>query len=162
MSSGVKALIAVVVLAVVGVGAFLLLSGDDDGDPAQAVRDFFAAAQDRDCERMISLVSEASWSQDGEITREEALDECAGEIQDEEFFPTDAAITGAEVARQEGDTAQVEVTVRSASEGGSTDLIPVVKEDGRWVVDFASQEVGGSSQEPPDAGEADADPPDGG
>jgi hypothetical protein len=157
MSGGVKALIAVVVVAVVGVGAFLLLSGDDDGgDPAQAVREFFTAAQDRDCERMIALVSEASWSQDGTVTRDEALAECAGEIQDEEFFPADAAVTGAEVASQDGDTAQVEVTIESASEGGSTDLIPVVKEDGRWVVDFASQEIDGSSPpEPPDAGPAD-------
>jgi hypothetical protein len=157
MSGGVKALIAVVVLVVVAAGAFFLLSGDDDGggDPEQALRAFFDAAQSRDCEGMISLVSEASWSQNGTVTREEALSECASEVQDDEFFPAGTTITSTEVTSQEGDTAQIEVTTSSEVLGEQTETIPMVREDGKWLVDFATQEIGGSG--PPDSTDADAD-----
>jgi hypothetical protein len=137
-------------------GAFLLLRGDDDGgDPEQAVREFFDAAQAGDCERMISLVSEASWSQDGSVTRDAALAECADQIQDEEFFPDGTAITATEVTREDGDRADIAVTTESESLGTQTETIPMVKEDGRWVVDFASQGTGGpTGPESPDAGPA--------
>jgi hypothetical protein len=142
MSTGVKALIALVVLAVVGVGAFVLLGGDDDGggrNPEQAVRDFLAAAQDRNCEGMLSLVSEASWSQNGELTRDEALERCATEVQAADFVPAGARIAAVEVTSQRGDTAEVEVTSTSDEQGEVTETIPLVKQDGRWLVDFATQ-----------------------
>jgi hypothetical protein len=150
MSGALKALIAVVVLVIVAAGAVFLLAGDDDssGDPEQALRSFFDAAQSRDCDAMISLVSEASWSQNGTVTREQALDECSSEIQDEEFFPAGTTITSTEVTSQEGDTAQIEVVTESEVLGEQTETIPMVKEDGKWLVDFANQQIGGSS--PPD------------
>jgi hypothetical protein len=145
MSSGVKALIAVVVLAVVAGGAFLLLGGDDDsgGDPAQAVSDFFAAAEARDCPRMLDLVTEASWSQNGSVSRQEALDTCAAEIGQDDFFPAEASIGDVHVTDQSGDTASVEVTTTIGQEDPVTETLTVRQEGGKWVVDFA--EVNDSS-----------------
>jgi hypothetical protein len=142
-SGVVKAIVAVVVLAIVAGGAFLLLGGDDDGDaadPAQAVRDYFAAALDRDCERLMGLVSEASWSDGGTVDREGALAQCASEVQEEDFIPAGLRVDAVEVTDRGDDTAEVRLTSTSDAQGEQTETIALVREDGRWVVDFAAAE----------------------
>jgi hypothetical protein len=139
MSNGVKAVVAVAVLAVVGIGAFLLLRGDSGGGgadtPEQTVRSFFAAAEDHDCERLLSLVSRASWSEDGTVSRDEALDECRASVSEDDFFPAGTTIDKVELTVRDGRDATVKVT--STVEGRQvTETIPLVKEDGRWVIDF--------------------------
>jgi hypothetical protein len=138
-SGAVKALIVAVVLLIAAGGAFFLLSDDGGDDPAQAVREFFAAAEARDCERMLGLVSEASWSQNGTVDREGALETCADEVVSEEFMPAGLRIESVEVTEQSDDTAEVTVRSTSTALGEQTETIPVVKEDGRWVLDFAFQ-----------------------
>jgi hypothetical protein len=146
-----KAVVAVVVLfllVIVAGGAFLVLSGDDgDGDdPAQAVRDYFDAALDRSCERLIGLVSEASWSEGGTVTREDALAQCAIEVRGEDFIPAGLRVDAVEVTSQSDDAAEVDVTSTSDAEGEQTESVILARENGRWVVDFAaeeSQEAGG-------------------
>jgi len=140
----VKAIVAVVVLAIVAGGAFLLLGGDDDGDaadPAQAVRDYFDAAFDRDCERLIGLVSEASWSEGGTVGREEALAQCATEVRGEDFLPAGLRVDAVEVTSQSDDTAEVDVTSTSDAQGQQTESVALARENGRWVVDFAAAEA---------------------
>jgi hypothetical protein len=147
MSNGVKAVLAVAVVAVVGIGAFLLLKGDSGGGadtPEQAVRSFFAAAEDRDCERMLSLVSRASWSENGTVSRDEALDECRASVAEDDFLPAGTKITKVELTVREGRDATAKVT--STVEGREvSETIPLVKEDGRWVIDFTGLDGSTSS-----------------
>jgi hypothetical protein len=134
ISSGAKALIALVVLVIVGAGAFFLLSGDDDGgSPEQAVREFFAAAQAQDCDRLIELVTDASWSNSGEHDRDEALAAC---VEEGGFFPENASLTRVDVTEQSGDTAAVEATTKIGNGDPVTETLTVVKENGRWVLDL--------------------------
>jgi hypothetical protein len=143
----VKAVVAVVVLfllVIVAGGAFFVLSDDDDGDaadPAQAVREYFDAALDRDCERLIGLVSEASWSDGGTVGREEALGQCATEVRGEDFLPAGLRVDAVEVTSQSDDTAEVAVTSTSEAQGEQTESIALARENGRWVVDFAAAEA---------------------
>jgi hypothetical protein len=134
-------LICVVALVVLVGAGFLVMRGDSggSGDPAQAVRDFFAAAQERDCEGMLSLVTEASWSQNGTVDKQGALQQCAESIQDDDFLPPGAQITDVKVLSQDGDKAQVQVSSNTDESGPLTETIPVVKEDGHWLVDFATE-----------------------
>ena len=134
---GVKALVVALVVLAVAAGAFFLLRDGGSDDPAGVVRDFYAAAEDGDCERMISLVTEASWSQNGTVGRQGALDTCASEVQSEDFLPAGLRIESIEETGRTGDTAEVTVRSTSTALGGQTETIPVVRENGRWVIDFA-------------------------
>jgi hypothetical protein len=49
---------------------------DEGRTPARTVSLFFAAQEAGDCELVLDLLTEASWSQDGARSRREFLDEC--------------------------------------------------------------------------------------
>jgi hypothetical protein len=145
LSTGVKVLIGLVALVVVAGGAFLLLGGDDDSaGPDQTVRDFFAASTARDCPRMLGLVTEASWSQNGTVSRQEALDTCVDETAQDDF-PDDVAISDVHVTDQSGDTASVEVTSELGGEGPVTETLTLRREDGKWLIDFMADTPSGTS-----------------
>jgi hypothetical protein len=139
-------LIGLVALVVVAGGAFLLLGGDDDsgGSPDQTVRDFFAASTTRDCPRMLGLVTEASWSQNGTVSRQEALDTCVDETGQDDF-PDDAVISDVQVTDQSGDTASVEVTTALGGEEPVTETLTLRREDGKWLIDFMADTASGTS-----------------
>jgi hypothetical protein len=146
MPTGLKVLIGLVALIIVGAGAIFLLSGDDDGggSPEQTVRDFFTASTDRDCPRLLGLVTEASWSQNGTVSRQEALDTCVDETAQDDF-PDDVAISDVHVTDQSGDTASVEVTSELGGEGPVTETLTLRREDGKWLIDFMADTDSGTS-----------------
>jgi hypothetical protein len=139
LGTPVKALIGLAVVVVLGVAAALVLGGgggDSASGPDGAVRSFFDAAKDKDCDRMLDLVTEASWSQGGSVDKAAALDQCADSVDSSNFFPGQADITGIEVLEEADDTATVEVTTEVGDAEPVTETLSVAKEDGTWVVDF--------------------------
>jgi hypothetical protein len=159
-SSGVKILIGVVVLAVLGAGAFFVLGGDDDkagggGSPVAAVNGFFQAAIAGDCEKAIGFVTDATWSEGGTKTREEALQECASDGVDAEF--NDASVEDVKLVSEQGTTATVSASLTS---GGETVPVtfPMVKEDGSWKIDFPNVglDEGDGSDDSSDDGSTDS------
>jgi hypothetical protein len=141
----------VVVLAVLGIGAFLVLGGgDDDGGgggsgPESAVKSFFNAAAKGDCEGMINRISDSSFAG---ATKESAISECKDALSNGEtlFDGEDASLDSVKLKDQDGDKATV--TVVSTTDGKKeTEDVQVVKEDGTWKIDFtaltATSTIGG-------------------
>jgi hypothetical protein len=142
---GAKILLGVAVVAVVAVGAFFLLSGDDSAgaSPTDAVETFFDAIQDGDCSRAMDVITEATWSENGSLSREEALASCEEEMgQDGGLGALGGDIESVELVSEEGDNATVQVT--GTGELGSF-TVPVVKESGSWKVDMLNADFGGGS-----------------
>jgi hypothetical protein len=139
LGTPVKALIGLAVVVVLGAAAALVLGGgggDSASGPDGAVRSFFNAAKDKDCDRMLDLVTEASWSQGGSVDKATALDQCAESVDSPDFFPGQADITATKVLDESDDTATVEVTTEVGEAEPVTETLAVAKEDGTWVVDF--------------------------
>jgi hypothetical protein len=148
--------VAVVVLAVIGVGASLLLSGDDGGgpdSPEEAVTRMVEALAEGDCEALIDVLVVPDEHVGDRAT---AVEDCEENLLDEMASDPDAApveVLSAEVEEEGDDRATVVVEFRARSgEVGTSDPIPVVRRDGRWLVDTVSG-LGGSSGTD-DAGEA--------
>jgi hypothetical protein len=141
----VKLLICGALVAVAAVGAVVILGGGSDGDsasgPEGAVSNFFDAAKDKDCDRMLGLVTEASWSQAGTLDKQAALDQCADSVDSSDFFPGQADITETKILDESADKATVEVTTEIGDADPITETLTVVKEDGNWVVDFNAPAV---------------------
>lgn len=155
-----KILIGVAVVAVLAVGAFFLLSGDDSASassPTDAVEGFFNAARDGDCSRAIGFITEASWSEGGTMSREEALADCESELGEGSGFDSlGAEIENVELVSEDGDNATVAVTI-SGTPGPVN--VGVVKEDGSWKVDL--NDLGSSPPPDGDAGDTGDLPTDG-
>lgn len=124
----------VAVLAVLAVGGFLLFGGDGDesATPESTVRDFFEASKEQDCDRLVELVVEESWSRNGTVTREKAIEECNAELGSEADI--EAELHEVEVTSEKGDKAIVQVNYSVADEKIDTQL-DLVKEDGDWKID---------------------------
>lgn len=154
-SSGMLALLGVLVLMVVGAGAyFLVFSGDDDDDapgasgasPTEAVEALFAAARDSDCEAAVDVTTFNFWG--GVSTREEALAACQEGLAAAAAVLTDEPPESLDELSVESDRATVEVTYNGA-DGPSTSNFELVKDDqGNWKIDGFS--VGGDFTEPVD------------
>jgi hypothetical protein len=166
---GAKILIILGVVAVLGVGAFFAFGGDDDGgsgsgggSPQGTVEAFFAASKDGDCEKLIGLITESSWSDGGETSREDALKECNEEADGESAFPTDTEVSDIKTVNEEASSATVNATV---STGGETLELafPLTKEDGGWRIELdaigPASETGGEI--PGDGGDLPDDEEDG-
>jgi hypothetical protein len=128
-------LIGVIVLIAVGAGAYVLLAGDDDsgGGPEAAVRDFFQAVKDDDCEAIVGSVSSASFTAT-EVTPDEAVQECEAEGG----IPVDGVELVSVTVSNESDTnATVSMELSAAGQTESGD-VTVVKEEGGWKIDMAS------------------------
>jgi hypothetical protein len=78
LGSNSRVIGAGVVVAVVAGVVWVGVRGDGEPElsPAQVVSGFFQAQRDGDCERLVDLVSEASWSDGGERSRDEFLEHC--------------------------------------------------------------------------------------
>ena len=138
------------VLAVVGVGAFVLLSGDDDGDggggggpggggggPEGGAARFVEAALDGDCDtvRETLLVPD-------EMARR--WDEACAELvegfdRDADHVPVELLST--RLVDESGDEATVEVEYRTRGGGTRTDELDVVRRGDRWLVDLVFDPV---------------------
>lgn len=144
-STAVLAMVAAAVVVVV-VAAIVLIANDDDedsasdsggdataGSPADVVEQYFAAAEEADCETIVALVSDITWEEEG-LDRDEALANC-----------TDAAETGQQLegmtldevgeVTEDGDVAVVEVDGTLEGEP-LTETFRLVREDGDWKIDL--------------------------
>ena len=130
----VPLLIGVIVLIAVGAGAYVLLAGDDSGGgPEAAVRDFFQAVKDNDCQAIVGSVSSASFTAT-EVTPDEAVQECEAEGG----IPVDGVELVSITVSNESDTnatVSMELTAAGQTESGD---VTVVKEEGDWKIDMTS------------------------
>ena len=153
--SGKVILIVVAVLAVVGIGAFVLLGDSGGSSPEDAVSDFFAAAQDRDCQSMMDLITTESFAG---ADPQQVLAQCEAALDaGEDFFTPGDTLDNVEVTSEDGDTAVLAVT--STTEGEqTTDEVNLRKEDGDWKIDFSTPGAGTTDPEadlPTDADDLD-------
>jgi len=122
-----------VVLALIVAGLFLVVRDDDDGgSPEQAVRDFFDASKAKDCDRLVELVVERSWSQNGTVTREKAVEQCTDEMESGPQLDTE--LKSVKTTSEKDDKAVVQVSYTLDDEAVDTE-IDLVKEDGDWKID---------------------------
>jgi hypothetical protein len=165
--SGSGRLVAVVLLvvAVVGVGAFVLSRrGGDDGGPVQAVHDLADAANNRDCQGMVdastdNLLNSYFDAPGVDVTPENFLERCR-QLVTSAAWPR-VTIEGTEIVSQDGDTAVVEVTEYSHG-SSATHQATVMNVDGHWKIDSVTfNGTGGGSNDPDAPGSATAQIPDG-
>lgn len=131
------------VVAIAGVGVWSLLRPDPEprlsvGATATA---FFHAQQDGDCERLIGLVSEASWSDGGQLQRDDFLEQCAEAVDGYELAVDEIDIEivddeGDHVPPSEhGDRAVARVRAQVDEQGPGSHEGSLVREDGTWKVE---------------------------
>jgi hypothetical protein len=136
-SPTVPLLVALLCLAVLGGGAVVLLSASDSsstaagGSPEEAVRGFYEAFEQGDCEAMMELITAAPGGD------AQALADCESSMQSGALDTIDFSIDDVKVVDEQSDTATVEVTGTAFGET-STQPITVVKEDGKWKIDGSS------------------------
>ena len=152
--------VAAVVLVVVGIGAWALLSGDDGGGPGspeEAVARLVDAMADGDCEALFEvLLVPDEYAGDEARFVEECEETLLAELGGDEV-PVEVLSTS--VDEEGGDRVTVEVEFRArGGEEGTSDPIPVVRRDGRWLVDTVSGmglgDEGSTDTGTDDAGEA--------
>ena len=127
--------VVVLVLVVGVVWSAVRSDGGPELSPAQVVSGFFQAQRDGDCARLLELVSEASWSDGGERSRDEFLEQCAAAL--EGYGPAVGRLDIGEID-EDGDRITVDWSLGSAQpvvdghEEGQRGTL--VREDGRWMV----------------------------
>ena len=135
--NGKLILIVVAVVAVLGIGAVLLMggSGGSGSSPEDAVKDFFDAAKDGDCQGMMELITTGSFAG---AEPEQALAECEASFEaGEDFFSPGDTLDSVKVKSEDGDTAVVSVTSTTDGEA-TTDDLNLRKEDDKWKIDFTA------------------------
>ncbi len=144
-------LLLVAGLVVVALGAAVLLTrggGSDSGSPVGTVETMYTALREKDCDALLEVMTEATWSEDGASTREEAIDECEiSAEQESDALPEDVELDY-ELASEDDETAVVDVVARFEGQSFETPIV-LVQEDGRWKVDGDRTDAA--------SGEADAD-----
>jgi hypothetical protein len=125
--------VAGLALAALVAGVVWIARADDDGGSSRTAQEtvnaFYAAQRDGNCGRLIGLLAEKSWSDDGHRTRAEFLDQCE-EVLDRFELRVDPA--GRHV---EDDLPDDEAPGRARVEVSSIDVAGVlVWEDDAWKV----------------------------
>jgi ketosteroid isomerase-like protein len=124
-------LLGTVVLGLlIGLATWRLLPSDPPSAPDEVVREFFQAQRDGDCERLLEIVSEASWSDDGERSRAEFVEQCADAIAG--YEPPDDEFSVVDVADDPDRTIVERVGTYYDDEADAGSL---VREDGEWKVE---------------------------
>lgn len=135
----------------VGGGALLWATGViGGGSPEDTVRRYYEAAQARDCETMVDLVTEETWRQGGATTRAEAVSQCRDNLSqagDSFSFTLDDVREVSNFGR----TAVVEVTTTvtlpempdlgvdvPSGPVTSTTSVTLKKSGRKWLIDGAS------------------------
>jgi hypothetical protein len=126
LAAGLVALVVAVVIVVLSQD-----DGDDPGNPVDAVRAFYDAVAANDCDAVVALVSDASWSEVGAGTPEEAKAQC--ESEPPEGLPEGMELDFQPVS-QTGDTAIVDLETTYEGESRTTP-IGLVRENGQWKID---------------------------
>lgn len=138
----VIAIVAAVVLLGGGGTLVAYLAGAFDGDgggpggsarsPEQTVEQFWEAARTGDCDTAIGLVTEKVWSEEGTLTRDEALADCQESFADGDEIPQ---VEDSTLVSETGDTAVVDVTMAVPDIGSTTITHDLVREGGEWKID---------------------------
>lgn len=131
----------VVIAAGVGVWSLIRPEPEPRLSVGATVTAFFHAQRDGDCERLIGLVSEASWSDGGQLQRDEFLEQCAEAVDGYELAvdEIDVEIVDDEVHHvppsEHGDRAVVRVRAQVDEEGPGSHEGSLVREDGTWKIE---------------------------
>lgn len=142
----VPVLVAVALIAALGVGAFVMFSGDDSSGELEAVvTDFMEAGASGDCEAAVELIARST-VEDAGATPDELVALCEGTDEEvDELVSTvvvseddDRAVVATEVLLDDGETGTV--------------VVELMEEDDEWRIDFAS--LSGVAAPPPDRSES--------
>jgi len=116
---------------------------DDGRTPGQTVSGFFHAQAAGDCERLVGLLTEESWSDGGNLSRGQFLDQCAEAV---EGYQPNVGAVDVELdddeggSASDGDRARVEILsagVADVVDDDDRSSLPtgrLVREDGEWKV----------------------------
>jgi hypothetical protein len=141
--------LAAVVVAVVGVGGWLLLAPDDDDrleidsarTPDETVQAFITLFDDSPCEALITFWTERRWTELAN-SRAEAIDVCERQSEaeasgdDDGGYPDYVRDGPFEVQSQEGDNARVVVEFDEPDDAGNLAQVWVMaRENGEWRID---------------------------
>lgn len=150
-------LIAVLgVAAVVVVVVILFVTGVFGGgsSPEAVVEDFYSAYENKDCGKLVSLVTADSF---GDMSPEEAEKECRenlealekmGEGTDFEVPEFESELVSTELKDESDDSATVSITIRMWEAGKedqaktTTEDVSLVKEDGEWKIEQSAMSGG--------------------
>lgn len=129
-----------VVVALLATGVFLTLRDDRDpaapsaraDSPLDVTRRYLAAYPNRDCDALIDLLTEESWSEGGLYTRQEALQRCR---DSQGQLAMDSAFEAIRVTAQDQERATVAVQVTHYDGSTARDEIRLLRLNGRWKVD---------------------------
>jgi len=134
MSTGLKALIAGGAVVVLTVVAFLAFGGDDDAvdpdSPAGAVRAFYKALEDKDCDAAVALMSEQLAD---DAAGDASLADCERDVAEGEDFTMEGVDLEFETKSETGNTAVVDMTATFLGDS-VTSSVNLVREDGEWKV----------------------------
>jgi hypothetical protein len=139
---------AAALLLLAGIGTWWLLS-DSDGDTettaGEVVSEFFLAQREGDCERLLGVLSEASWSADGERSRGEFLELCPDAIAGY-VPPVDQVMIDHDYDHPEKAVVEAYDLYYGAGDDASGRL---VREDGEWkvVTDETTLRIGPPAEE---------------
>jgi hypothetical protein len=119
-------------LLLIGGGLWYFLKDDDGGgSPEQTVRDYFDATQDGDCERLVELVNEQLWSENGKVKRDEAIDQCEESVG--RASDMDVKLKKVKTVSEKDGKATVKVDVSIDGDDGTVN-IDLRKIDGDWKI----------------------------
>lgn len=123
-------------LLIVGLVSWWLWPTDSEPEATagEVVSDFYLAQRDGDCELLLTVLSEKSWSDDGERGRDEFLDQCADATDG-----YDPSVEGVTISyADDGETAEVRTdwapTQLPAWYGDVETGGRLVQEDGDWKI----------------------------
>jgi hypothetical protein len=153
-------LLAVVVIAA-AVGAYFVLAGDDEAGPEQVARDYFDAAVEGDCDRMMGLVDLDAAG----VGLQEALELCNSGTAPGAGLGGDSPpeLLSVEVSSETETEATVVVRTQRAGEDPIDDDVQLNKTDDGWKIDFGTPGEGpdtttGTTSPPATSGPATTSP----
>jgi type VII secretion-associated serine protease mycosin len=163
-------LLGVAAVGLIAVGAYVAATGGGGGGdggggpsfgeeatktPKDVVRTYIKAVQANDCEHALDLVTQTSWSSFGTISRKAALSRCAADAHGVLNF----GIANIRVATDLGGDQEMVGVMLEKPEGRDEILVPVAKQEGKWLIDYHSPAAGGDEQAGAYLGGVDVDVP---
>lgn len=122
----------IVALLLVAGAALFLVKDDGSSSPEDAVRDYFDATKGGDCDKLVELVNEDVWSNDGKVDRDEAIGQCEAEVK--QTPDMEMTLDKLETVSEKDDKATVKANVTVDGDEGSVE-IDLVKIGGDWKID---------------------------
>jgi hypothetical protein len=115
------------------------VASDLPATPEAAVREFIAALKAQDCDRVLELETEESWSQGGTLAREQGIANCQSDAT--AYFGPGATMEEPE-RNDQSDDELWSLDVLDATFYQHTLLIPLAETDGGWQIDGGPEDRG--------------------